>query len=123
MENSQLKRNKIRKKRALHVRKHVRGSTDKPRLSVVRTNQHIHVQLIDDDRAATLASASTISKENRSTEFNRKNKTSAKHLGLQIAEIAKQKQVTKVVFDRGYRKYHGLIAAVAEGAREGGLEF
>jgi len=123
MENSQIKRSRIRCKRAMRVRKNLRGTFEKPRLSVVKTNCHVHVQLIDDENAHTLVSTSTIAKEFRNTEFNRKNKASAKQLGLKIAELAKAKDIKRVVFDRGPFKYHGVIAAVADGAREGGLEF
>ncbi len=123
MENSQTKINRNRKRRALHVRKRVRGTAEKPRLCVVKSNAHIHVQLINDEAAHTLASTSTLSGEFRQTEFNRKNKSSAHQLGLKIAELAQAKEVKKIVFDRGPFKYHGVIAAVADGAREGGLEF
>lgn len=92
------------------------------RLSVVKTNAHIHVQLIDDTKGETLASTSTISSDFRGGEFGRKNKNSGKQLGLKIAELALKMQVKQVTFDRGPFKYHGVIAAVADGAREGGLE-
>lgn len=123
MDSSQKKSIKIRKKRVQRVRQHVRGSKMKPRLCVVKTNQNIHVQLIDDENSVTIAGVSTLSKDFRSTEFNKKNSASAKQLGLKIAELGKSYEVSKVVFDRSGFKYHGVIAAVAEGAREGGLEF
>ncbi len=123
MEKTQIKRNKLRKRRAMRVRKRVRGSGEKPRLCVVKTNNHIHVQLIDDEKSHTLASISTISRFFRKTEFNHKNFLSGKQIGLKIAELAKAKKLKKVVLDRGWCKYHGIIAAVADGAREGGLEF
>jgi large subunit ribosomal protein L18 len=122
MEKSQLHRNRVRKKRAMRVRQRVRGNRETPRLSVFKSVKHLYVQLIDDEQSETLASASTLSKELRQTEYNRKNKESAKRLGLKIAELAKGKNVEKVVFDRGRFKYHGLIAAIADGAREGGLQ-
>ncbi len=122
MDTSQLNKSRRRKTRALRVRKRLRGEQQKPRLCVIRSGRHIYVQLIDDTQAVTLASTSTISKEFRSSEFNRKNKDSGKRLGLKIAELAKGFDVTSVVFDRGPFKYHGVIAAVAEGAREGGLQ-
>lgn len=103
------------------MRNGVRGSAAKPRLSVIKTNQHIHVQLIDDEKGLTLISASTLSKDLRTTEFGRKNKASAKKLGLTVADLAKKKEITQVVLDRGAAKYHGVIAAFADGAREGGL--
>ncbi len=123
MDRNQLKRNCIRKKRSLRVRKHVRGDGDKPRLNVVKSIKQVYVQLIDDEQSLTLASISTVSKDFRNTEFNRNNIASGKQLGLKIAELAKAKNVKKVVFDRGRFKYHGVIAAVADGAREGGLIF
>lgn len=122
MENSLLKKSKNKGKRAIRTRLRVRGSTERPRLCVIKTNNHIHVQLIDDEKQATLASASTSSSENRNKEFGKKNKASGKHLGLTLAKLALGKSVKKVVLDRGPFKYHGIIAAVADGAREGGLE-
>jgi large subunit ribosomal protein L18 len=122
MDKSQLHRNRTRVKRALRVRQRLRGNQERPRLSINKTAKHLYVQLIDDEKAATLASTSTLSKDFSQTEFNRKNKESAKQLGLKIAELAKAQNVDKVVFDRGRFKYHGIIASVAEGAREGGLQ-
>lgn len=123
MENSQKNKIRIANKRALRIRKGVRGSTEKPRLSVMRSNTSVYVQLIDDDKSLTVASTSTRSKDFRNSEFNKCNQASAKQLGLKIAALAQEKKVKKVVFDRGARKYHGVVAAVADGAREGGLEF
>lgn len=123
MENSQLRRNRVRKTRAMRVRKTLRGNLQKPRLSVFKSSKHLLVQLIDDEKGTTLASASTLSKELRQTEHNRKSKESAKELGLKIAELAKGKNIKKAIFDRGRFKYHGVIASLAEGAREGGLQF
>lgn len=123
MESSIIKKSQDRVKRALRVRKWVRGSSERPRLCVVKTNANIHVQIIDDTSGVTLASTSTHSKEFRNTEFARRNKTSAARLGTKIAELAKEKNISKVVFDRGHSKYHGVIAALADAAREAGLEF
>lgn len=123
MDSSQKTKCRVRNKRRMRVRKNLRGTEAKPRMCVVKTNSHIHVQLINDEQAVTLASTSTLSKEFQKSEFKRKNKTSAKQLGLKIAALAKQKNVQHIVFDRGVSKYHGVIAAVADGAREGGLEF
>ncbi len=123
MDSSQLHKSRKRKSRALRVRQHLRGNGEKPRLSVVKSSQHLYVQLIDDEKSITLASTSTLSKDFRGSEFNRKNKESAKQLGLKIAALAKQKNVNAVVFDRGSFKYHGVVAALADGAREGGLQF
>ena len=123
MESELKKSNLNRKRRAKRLRRKVRGDESRPRLNVIKSNKHIHVQLIDDETMVTLAGISTLSKEFRQTEFNKKNKASAKKLGLKIAELSKAKKIKKVVFDRGPYKYHGVLAAVADGAREGGLEF
>jgi large subunit ribosomal protein L18 len=92
-------------------------------MCVVKSNKHIAVQLIDDEKAVTLGSTATFSKEFKSTEFNKKNKESAKKLGQRIAEIAKDKNITEVIFDRGCSKYHGVLAELANAAREAGLKF
>ena len=113
----------LRKKRAMRVRKHLRGTASKPRLCVVKTNKHIQAQLIDDEQGITLASASTFSKELQNSEFNRKNKSSARKIGESIADIAKSKNIKEVIFDRGSAKYHGILAELADGARSGGLQF
>ena len=118
MDNSQLHRNRVRKTRAMRVRQRLRGNEEKPRLTVYKSSKHLYVQLIDDEKGATLASTSTLSKEFSKTEFNRKNKDSGKKLGLKIAELAKGKNVQSVIFDRGRFKYHGVIASIADGARE-----
>lgn len=123
MENSLKNRSRVRKNRVFRIRKSLRGLADRPRLCVFKTAKHLYVQLIDDQQQMTIASTSTLSKEFRQSEFGRKNVVSAKQLGLKIAEIAKGKNVNKVVFDRGRFKYHGVIASLAEGAREGGLQF
>ena len=122
-------RNTISKKliaahrRTLRVRSKLRGNSMKPRMCVVKTNKHIQVQLIGDEAGVTLGSISTSSKDLRNTEFNTKNKKSAKKLGEIIADIAKQKNITEVIFDRGPFKYHGILAELANAAREKGLVF
>lgn len=122
MDKSHKHKQYTRKKRTLRVRKHLRGNGEKPRMCVVKSGLHLYVQLIDDEKAITLASTSTLSKEFQKTDYNRKNVESGKQLGLKIAELAKQKNVNAVVFDRGHSKYHGVVASVADGAREGGLQ-
>ncbi len=114
---------RLRAKRALRVRQRLRGTDAKPRLCVVKSNCHIQAQLIDDERGITLGSIATFAKELRDTEFNRKNKASARKLGERIAEIAKSKNIKEVVFDRGPFKYHGILAELADAARAGGLQF
>ncbi len=123
MDNSLKKRNERRIKRKLRVRKHVRGSADKPRLSVFKTNKHISAQLIDDENHVTILSAGTMHKEFRAGELGKKSKEAAKQVGLKIAELAKQKQIQKIVFDRGRYKFHGVVAELANAAREAGMQF
>lgn len=112
-----------RKRRTLSVRSSLYGSPQKPRMCVVKTNKHIQVQLIDDEKGVTLAQMSTNSKELRKTAFCKKNKASAKVLGEKIAEKAKAIGISTVVFDRGPFKYHGILAELANGARSSGLQF
>lgn len=107
----------------MRVRKKLRGTSTKPRLCVNKTNINIDVQLIDDENHQTLGSASTRSKEFKDTEFAKKNKVSAAKLGQRIAEIAKEKNIKNIVFDRGPHKYHGILAELANAARSAGLEF
>ncbi|CDZ80477.1 hypothetical protein BN1013_00989 [Candidatus Rubidus massiliensis] len=123
MRNFILKRQKIRNTRALRVRKHLRGTAVKPRMCVVKTNKHIQVQLIDDENGVTLAATGTCSKEFRNTEFNQRNKASAKRLGEKIAQLAVEKNIKEIIFDRGRFKYHGILAELADAARAGGLQF
>ena len=106
-----------RKKR---VRKKISGTADRPRLSVFRGQKHVFVQIIDDQAGKTLASCSSFEKELRTS---RATVEYAKKIGLKLAERCKAQNINKVVFDRNGSRYHGRIKAVAEGAREGGLEF
>jgi len=123
MKAVQLIRQKVRRRRTMRVRKKLQGSSLRPRLSVVKSNNHIQAQLIDDEAGVTLGSTSTLSKEFRKTEFNMKNKASAKKLGEKIAEIAREKNIKEVIFDRGRFKYHGILAELADAARGSGLKF
>lgn len=124
MRNELIKKEKIRHKRALRVRQHMHGTNSKPRMSVVKSNKHIQVQLIDDDSGRTLGLAATFDKEFRGTEYSKKNKASASKIGEKIAEIAmKQHNISEVTFDRGPFKYHGILAALADSARAAGLKF
>ena len=122
MESSLINRNRKRLKRAFRVRQNLRGTAEKPRLSVMKSNRHIAVQLIDDEKGITLASASTLMKKFRSKNLT-SNKEAARIIGTELGEIAKDKQITTVVFDRGFNKYHGVIAELANAAREAGLQF
>jgi len=123
MDNSQKRRIIARRARVFRVRKQVRGTAQKPRLSVSKTNYHLYAQLIDDESGVTLAGVGTQSSANRSTDHNRKSKESARVIGAQIAELAKKKNIDTVVFDRGRFKFHGVIAELANAAREAGLHF
>lgn len=118
-----LKKQELRNKRSLRVRKHLHGTATKPRLCVVKSNKHIEAQLINDEVGQTLGAVTTNAKEFRNTEFGRKNKAAARKLGETLATIAKEKNITEVVFDRGQFKYHGVLAELADAARAGGLKF
>src|SRR5690554_4870910 len=107
----------------MRVRNKVYGTPEKPRLSVYRSLNHMYAQIIDDTAGKTLAAASSIEPELRNKLSSTKNKEAAKEVGLLIAKRAKEKGITQVVYDRGGNLYHGRVAALAEGAREGGLEF
>lgn len=120
MDKSKKNRNRARKTRVMRVRKALHGSSEKPRLSVSKTNCHIYAQLIDDDRSLTIAGFGTQSK---TISVKRKSKESAREIGRQIAEAAKQKNINSVIFDRGRYKFHGLVAELANSAREAGLQF
>ncbi len=123
MINELKKRNVKRRRRLLRVRKSVRGTALKPRLSVFKSNQHIVAQLIDDDKGFTIASAGTLTKEFRDKNMGKRSKAAAREIGVKIAETAKQMNILNAVFDRGFNKYHGILAEVANAARETGLQF
>ncbi len=111
-----------RVRRHFRVRKKVLGTADRPRLAVFRSNKHISAQVIDDRSGRTVASASTVEKSLRDAGATG-NKSAAASVGRLVAERARAAGVTSVVFDRGGFQYHGRVAAVAEAAREAGLEF
>jgi large subunit ribosomal protein L18 len=123
MKNSRKSRHSLIERRKLRVRKHLRGSAEKPRLSVFRSSQHIYAQLIDDEAGLTIASASTIATELRDSMKDLVNKEQAKLVGVIIAQKAKAANIQRVVFDRGPYKFHGRIKELAEAARENGLIF
>ena len=110
-----------RKRRHIRVRKKVSGTPARPRLVVSRSARHMLAQVVDDTVGRTLASASSMEVDLRSTSADKSAK--ARTVGSLIAARAKQAGVESVVFDRGGNKYHGRVAALAEGAREGGLDF
>ncbi len=113
-----------RKRRHIRVRAKIKGTADKPRLSVFRSNKHIFLQLIDDEKRKTLFSVSDIlPKAGKKSKAKTIKTKSAFQVGRDLAELARKKKITSVIFDRGGYAYHGRIKAVAEGAREGGLKF
>lgn len=115
------KKREARVRRHYRVRKKVRGTAERPRLAIFRSNKHISAQVIDDVTGRTLAAASTTEAAARSGATG--NKAAATAVGKLVAERAKAEGVSKVVFDRGGFRYHGRVAAVADAARESGLEF
>jgi len=110
-------------RRARRTRYKLRGIPTKPRLCVVKTSRHIEVQLIDDENRKTLAAETTKAKEFRGTPLGKKSKESAKVLGERLAQKAKGLGISQVVFDRGPFKYHGILAMLADAARQAGLQF
>ena len=112
--------NKQRLKRHARVRAKISGTAERPRLAVYRSNANISVQIIDDEAGVTLAAASTLE---ASFEGIGSNKEAARKIGKIIAERALEKGISAVVFDRGGYIYHGRVSELAEGAREGGLQF
>ena len=117
---SKVDSNKKRLIRHKRVRAKISGTAERPRLNVFRSSANIYAQIIDDTKGCTLVSASTVEK---GFEGNGGNKEAAKKVGAMIAERAKAKGITEVVFDRGGYVYHGRVKELAEGAREGGLQF
>lgn len=109
-------------RRKERTRAKIKGTAERPRLSVFRSNKHIYAQLIDDTKSASLLSVSD-KKIAENKKKGKKKKDVAQMIGEVIAEKAKKKKIEKVVFDRGAYKYHGRVKAVAEGARKGGLKF
>ncbi len=120
MDNSKKRRDRARKSRVMRVRKKLHGTAERPRLSVSKTNQHLYAQIIDDEAGLTLVGFGTQSK---GAKAKRKSKAGAVEVGKQIAELAKKKEINAVVFDRGRYKFHGLIAQLANSAKEAGLQF
>jgi large subunit ribosomal protein L18 len=110
-----------RKRRHMRVRHKVSGTADRPRMAVYKSDKHVYVQFIDDDAGTTLASASTLTKELRSSI--KPNMSGAEVLGTAAAENAKNAGISKVIFDRGGFPFHGKVKAVADAARAAGLEF
>ena len=109
-----------RLKRKIHIRKRVVGTAERPRMTVTRSNRNLFVQVIDDSKGVTLASVSTLEKDFSSL---RSNVASGTEIGKEIARRLKEKNISSVVFDRNGYLYHGVVKAVADGARENGIIF
>jgi large subunit ribosomal protein L18 len=112
-----------RARRQERVRKKVLGTDARPRICVYRSNKHIYAQVISDDRGMTLASISTLGGDPAEAVKKSKGVEAAKQVGLALAKICKEKNITRVIFDRNGFLFHGQVKAVADGVREGGLEF
>ena len=111
-----------RQRRKVRIRKKISGTPGRPRLVVFRSNLHLYAQIVDDESGTTLVSASTLTLK-KSGEAARCNKAGGELVGKEIARLAKEKSISRVVFDRNGYIYHGRVKAVADGAREAGLEF
>ena len=116
-------RSEIRVKKHMKVRNHLSGTPERPRLAVFRSNNHMYAQIIDDVEGKTLVAASTMEKEVKAELEKTNNVDAAAYVGTVIAKRALEKGIKEVVFDRGGFIYQGKIAALAEAAREAGLEF
>lgn len=112
-----------RQRRHVRVRKRVVGSAERPRLAVCRTLHHIYAQIIDDTDGVTLVAAATVEPSVREGLENTQNTAAARKVGEVVAARALSKGIKRVVFDRGGNQYHGRVAALADAARDGGLEF
>ncbi|MBE9501772.1 MAG: 50S ribosomal protein L18 [Dehalococcoidia bacterium] len=112
-----------RQRRHMRVRKKIRGTAERPRLSVFRSLNHIYAQVVDDNLGHTVVSASALDREVRSEVEGKRKAETAQLVGKLVAERAVEKGITKVVFDRGGFKYHGRVKALAEAVRKAGLVF
>ncbi|HEX6982840.1 MAG TPA: 50S ribosomal protein L18 [Balneolaceae bacterium] len=114
-----LRRDKIRRR----IRATIRGTAERPRLNVYKSNKHVYAQLVDDLNNQTLIAASTQTESIAGEIEGKSKKEAAEVVGKHLAKVADEKGINKTVFDRSGYKYHGVIKALAEGAREGGLDF
>lgn len=121
--NKKLKPQKFKFLKRESLRGAVKGTVDRPRLSVYRSNEHIYAQIIDDTKAKTLVSCSTLDRNIRFYVKNGRTCEASRLLGEKLAEQSIKKNITKIVFDRGVYFYHGRVKALADGARIGGLQF
>jgi large subunit ribosomal protein L18 len=116
-------KNEIRERVHVRIRKKLRGTTERPRLTVFRSTAHIYAQVVDDTKGVTLVAASSTEKAAAVKKGAGGNVAAAKEIGKRVAERAKENGIKKVVFDRGGYIYHGRVKALADAAREAGLEF
>jgi large subunit ribosomal protein L18 len=121
--NKKLKPNQYQKLKRESLRGQIKGSVQRPRLSVYRSNQNIYAQIIDDSSSKTLVSCSTLDRSIQLELSNSSTCQASRFIGKKLAELSLKKNITKIVFDRGPYLYHGRIKALADGAREGGLQF
>ena len=121
--NKKLKPNRYKKLKREGLRGNIKGTSDRPRLSVYRSNENIYAQIIDDINSITLVSCSTLDRSIKLTISTRRTCDASRFMGEKLAELSLKKNITKIVFDRGPYLYQGRIKALAEGARVGGLQF
>ena len=121
--NRSQERTEARRKVRIRIRQRVQGSPERPRLAVFKSGKHIYAQVIDDGSGRTLAHASSLDESLRKASKTKSDRTTATRVGKLVAERARAKGVAQVVFDRGGYIYHGKVKALADAAREGGLEF
>ena len=121
--NKKLKPNKYKKLKREGLRGTIKGTIDRPRLSVYRSNEHIYAQIIDDTNSQTLLACSTLDRSIRLNLSNSRTCDASRLMGEKLAELSLKKNITKIVFDRGPYIYHGRIQALADGIRAGGLKF
>ena len=121
--NKNLKPSKYKKLKRESLRGQMKGTLERPRLSVYRSNENIYAQLIDDASATTLVSCSTLDRSIKLGLSNGRTCDASRLMGEKLAELSIKKNITKIIFDRGPYLYHGRIKALADGARAGGLQF
>ena len=121
--NKKLKPEKFKRLKRESLRGYIKGTEDRPRLSVYRSNENIYAQIIDDITSQTLVSCSTLDRAIRLEIKNGRTCDASRIMGEKLAELSLKKNITKIVFDRGPYLYHGRIKALADGARAGGLQF
>ena len=121
--NKKLKPNKYKKLKRETLRGKIKGTTERPRLSVYRSNENLYAQIIDDTNSRTLLSCSTLDRSIKLNSSIGRTCDASRLMGEKLAELSLKKNITKIVFDRGPYLYHGRIKALADGARAGGLQF